>query len=140
MPLHGSSRRQAASTRSKVPQIDTDRVDHPLDRPPASGRWPLPRAAMRRPTARRIQGANRSMATRSLPCAVIVTETRRAATARRIRRQTRSVSATSHAGIGSGASAWKRPELSTLRILLSTNPGLTSVTLTPARASSGVMD
>src|SRR5208283_6041243 len=42
-------------------------------------------------------------------------------------------------GMGSLADSWSVPLLSMRRMLLATKPGLMSVTLTPERASSGVM-
>src|SRR5262249_9811221 len=43
-----------------------------------------------------------------------------------------------HAGTGSAACGCTAPRLSTRRMLLTTNPGLSSVNFTPAARSSGV--
>ncbi len=61
---------------------------------------------------------------------------RRRAMARTIWRAAVSAGMRSHAGTGSRAPGWSTPRLSTRRISLSTNPGVSSTTATPRGASS----
>src|SRR5439155_19290012 len=105
----------------------------PRGQRPGSPRLLTPNFRM---TADVSHGAWRCRNTSALPCPVTTTSRRRRAIARTICRAARAVDMIRNPGMGSGVSSRRTPSLSTRRISEATNPGLASVTDTPALANS----